>query len=98
LYLVEPPNAMRHEVMQDDALPLAAHHFEAGFHSTSSAQFVGLISSLSHVTIQNVSMYFKCKYNKNMKPTGNSLHLILKRERKVWRGLSKRASTLGQLR
>jgi hypothetical protein len=76
LYLVEPQNTMRHEVMQDDALPLAAYHFKAGFHCTSSTQIVGLVASLSHVTIQNVSMYSKCKYNKNMKLTRNPLHLI----------------------
>src|SRR5260370_19744375 len=61
LYLVEPQNNMRHEVMQDDALPLAAYHFKTGFHSTSSTQIVGLVASLPHDTIQNGRMYSKCK-------------------------------------
>src|SRR5258708_620458 len=37
LYLVESQNTMRHEVVQDDALPLAANHFKASLDSATRA-------------------------------------------------------------
>jgi NAD(P)H dehydrogenase (quinone) len=76
LNLVEAQNGILHQVMKDYPFPLAPNDFEARFDSASGLEFVRSVTTSAHITIQKVSIYRFCKYNKNMKPAGNLSHLF----------------------